>query len=115
MAMQLVDGDYIPDGHSGFKTVFGIEEILDRVLFRLTVRRGSFPFLPDLGSRLHLLGREKASARLNAAKQFVLEALADETCLELNSVHLSDLDNGKLILTVGFTYDAQQFALTTEI
>ena len=66
----LRDGDYVPKGFGGFTRLYGTQEILARALFRLTCRRGSFPFLPELGSRLQELGREKPSAREAAAKIF---------------------------------------------
>ena len=60
---KLTEGDYVPDGKGGFTALTGSGEVLARVLYRLTARRGALPFLPGLGSRLYLLGREKPSAR----------------------------------------------------
>ena len=68
----------MPDGMGGLQRVRGTEELLQRVLFRLTARRGGFAPLPTLGSELHLLGREKPGNRLTAAKKCVAEALAGE-------------------------------------
>ena len=67
----------------------GGEEVLARVLYRLTARRGKLPFLPDLGSRLYQLGREKPSARRALAAQYVEEALREETDLAIQSVELA--------------------------
>lgn len=78
MALMLREGDYVPDGQGGFLTVTGAREVLERVLWKLTVRRGSFPFLPELGSRLYLLGRVPAGQREALAAQYAAEALADE-------------------------------------
>lgn len=64
MALVLREGDYVPDGRGGFRSAEGGQEVLERVLWKLTVRRGSFPFLPELGSRLHLLGRWKSASAL---------------------------------------------------
>ena len=50
MELKLENGDYLPDGHGGLQQAE--EELLQRVLSRLSARRGSFPFLPDFGSRL---------------------------------------------------------------
>ena len=55
MALLLRGGDYVPDEMGGLRTVEGAEEVLQRVLFQLQARRGSFPFLPELGSRLYRL------------------------------------------------------------
>ena len=52
MALLLRDGDYVPDERGGLRTVEGAEEVLQRALFQLQVRRGSFPYGPGLGSAL---------------------------------------------------------------
>lgn len=81
--MLLKNGDYVPDGNGGFATVSDKEALLGRVLFRLTARRGKFPFLPELGSRLYQLLREKPAARETLAAQYAAEALAAEEELTL--------------------------------
>ncbi len=81
--MLLQGGDYVPDGNGGFVTVQDREALLSRVLFQLTARRGSFPFLPELGSRFHLLLREKHSVQEALAAQYAAEALAGEEELTL--------------------------------
>ena len=75
MEWKLVDGDYVPDGAGSLTALTGGEEVLARVLYRLTARKGALPFLPELGSRLYQLGREKPSARQALAAQYVAEAL----------------------------------------
>ena len=55
MELELKNGDYVPDGIGGVHRVSGREALAQRVLFRLTARRGSFPFWPELGSRLYQL------------------------------------------------------------
>ena len=77
------------NGAGGFEQAVGREEVLERVRFKLTVRRGSFPFLPQLGSRLYLLPREKASARQAVGAAYVAEALAGEA-LEVRRVVWED-------------------------
>ena len=83
MALLLRDGDYVPDERGGLRTVEGAEEVLQRALFQLQVRRGSFPFLPELGSRLYLLPRERPGAREALARQYAVEALRGEADLEV--------------------------------
>lgn len=75
---QMRDGDLIPDGAGGFAVVQGEQAVLQRVLFKLTARRGAFPFLPELGSKLHTLCREKPSARQSLCAQYVAQALEGE-------------------------------------
>lgn len=62
-AAKLRNGDYVPDGVGGFATASGAEAVLERVYFLLTARRGKFPLLPEVGSRLYQIFREKPSAR----------------------------------------------------
>ena len=90
MERTLIDGDYVPDGAGGLKENDGAEEVLARVLFRLTARRGSFPFLPEFGSRLCLLGAVAPLARETAAERYVTEALAPEAALKVESVRLRE-------------------------
>lgn len=75
---RLRDGDYCPDRTGGFQQVSGGEALLERVLFKLTVHRGSFPFLPELGSRLYLLPRAKSSVREMLGVSYAAEALTGE-------------------------------------
>ena len=90
MEPKIVDGDYVPDGAGGFCVLSGAEEVLARVLYRLTARRGAFPPLPRLGSRLALVMRERPSARQAVAAQYVAEALEEERDLKVTAVELSE-------------------------
>ena len=83
------NGDYVPCGNGDITRLTDRQEILQRVLFRLTARRGAFPFLPTLGSRLHLIGREKPALRQSAAEQYVMEALADESAIKVEKVSIT--------------------------
>ena len=47
MENLLRDGDYVPNGFGGFTRLYGAQEVLAKALFKLTCRRGSFPFLQD--------------------------------------------------------------------
>ena len=97
MELKIKDGDYMSDGAGGLVRVNGREELLMRVLYKLSVRRGSFALVPELGSRLHLLWREKPESRAAAAKQYIAEALADEPGLTLEDVTVRE---GKDVLEV---------------
>ena len=78
MELELRDGDYLADGAGGLRRVEGREALLQRIFFRLTARRGTFPFRGSLGSRLWTLGNLPAPERRAAARQFVAEALEEE-------------------------------------
>ena len=64
--------------------------MLERVLFKLRVRRGRFALAPELGSKLHLLWREKGESRATAAKQYAAEALAEEEGLSVTGMELAE-------------------------
>jgi len=113
MALILRQGDYVPDGQGGLKTAEGAGELLERVLWKLTVRRGSFPFLPELGSRLHLLGRAPAKEREALAERYVSEALADED-VTVTGVALAPEGEGAA-LTVRMDWRGEELTATVEL
>lgn len=76
MSLLLKDRDYVADGNGGVAVARDGEALVNEALFRLTARRGSFPLLPELGSRMYQLRREKPSAWGTLARQFAVEALA---------------------------------------
>ena len=49
MVNLCINGDYVPDGFGGFTRLQGTQALLQRSLFKLGCKRGSFPFLPELG------------------------------------------------------------------
>ncbi len=88
MSLLLKNRDYAVEG-GALASVDGGEALLSEVLFRLAVRRGSFPFLPELGSRMYLLRREKPSAWADLAAQYAAEALADLTDLSVTGAKVT--------------------------
>lgn len=94
MERKLINGEYVPNGAGGLTTLEGAQEVLARVLFRLTARRGGLPFRPNLGSRLYQVLREKPSARQALAAQYAAEALEEETDLKLSQVEWQDTEDG---------------------
>lgn len=77
MSLKIRDRDYVPDGAGGFQQAEGTEELLEQVLFQLTAHRGAFSLMPEVGSRLYTLYREKPAARQTLAGRYAIEALAD--------------------------------------
>lgn len=86
MERTLIDGDYVPDGAGGLKESDGAEEVLARVLFRLTARRGAMPFLPGLGSPPARGDPGKAGGAADAVRRYVAQALEEETDLSVTDV-----------------------------
>lgn len=77
MSLLLRDRDYVADRDGGVCSASGSEAVLAEVLFRLTARRGSFPLLPELGSRLYMLRTKKPSEYTQLARQYAAEALTE--------------------------------------
>ncbi len=113
MELELRNGDYIADGVGGLRRVGGREALLQRVLFRLTARRGAFPFRETLGSRLWQLGRVPAPERRAAARQYVAEALAEEP-VTVEDVALEQGD-GTAAVTVRLRYEGEALPVTVEV
>lgn len=114
MEWKLIEGDYVPNGMGSLTALSGGEEVLARVLYRLTARRGALPFLPNLGSRLYQLGREKPSARQVLAAQYVIEALREESDLTVQSVELHQTGETGL-LTVRLDWQGEQLAVQVPV
>lgn len=116
MTVELLirNGDYVPDGAGSLCRLTGEEEMLARVLYRLTARRGGLPFLPRLGSRLYLLPREKPSARQTLAAQYVAEALEEEPELKVTEVILTE-DRDQAELTVWLEWNGSPASVTVEL
>ena len=112
MGLSLRNGDYVLDGTGGLRRAEGREALLERVLFRLTARRGTFPFLPELGSRLWQLGQLSAAQRQSAAEQYVAEALAGESGLRVTEVSLTQ-EGDRGLLTVRLDWQGEALAVQT--
>ena len=74
MDMKLYAGDFVPAG-TDFVTVSGREELLQRALIHLSVRKGSFPLLPELGSELYKLRTKEKTDLAARARTFANAAL----------------------------------------
>ena len=114
MEVKILNGDYVPDGLGGIVRLEGAEALLERVLFRLTARRGGLPALPELGSRLYLLGREPAAQRRYAARQYAAEARAAEK-VTVTEVGLAPEDGDRMRLTVFLDYQGEDLSVALDI
>lgn len=111
MSMLVKNGDYVPDGMGGFVESTGHEALLQRVLFRLMARRGAFPLLPKIGSRLFCLPSERASRRAALAKDYVEEALAEEEGLQVEEVQWN-AQSGELVALLRYREQTLRVNLT---
>ena len=77
MDTAIKDGDFQTNGSGLPVRISGAQELLQRVMFRLTVKKGSFFYDQQLGSRLYTLkgsyGNREALSE--TAMQMVREAL----------------------------------------
>lgn len=112
MSLKLIDRDYVPDGNGGVAVVSDGDELVGEALFRLTARRGSFPFLPQLGSRMHLLRRERPSEWDSLALQYAVEALEDMEGVQVTGA-AARRDGDGLLVTVELLW--QGTALPVEV
>lgn len=111
MSMRLKDGDYFPDGNGGFCRDNDNEALLARVLFRLCARRGGFPLLPQIGSRLYRLPQERPSRRAALAKEYIEEALAEEEGLEIERITWRE-ESGALLVELRLREEGFSLRLT---
>lgn len=114
MELELKNGDYIADGVGGLRRVQGREALLQRVLFRLTARRGAFPFWEELGSRLWALGSVSAPERQAAARQYVTEALSEEP-VSVEDVALEKNGDGTASVTARLRYEGEALPVTVTV
>lgn len=114
MELTVRDGDYLPDGLGGLKRAEGKEELLQRVLWKLTARRGAFPFLPELGSRLYLLPRSKPADWQLLAEQYVAEALSGEEGLTVNHVAVEP-DGAGAKLTAELSWSGEDLTVSAAV
>ena len=114
MSLLLQDRDYADDGNGGVAEVQDGDEVLAEVPFRLSARRESFPFLPDLGSRMHLLRRAKPSERESLALQYAVEALKDLAEVTVTGASVQQED-GALWVSVELLWQGTWLAVTAQL
>lgn len=114
MELELKNGDYVADNAGGLRRVQGREALLQRVFFRLTARRETFPFWEDLGSRLWELGRLPAPQHSAAARQYVMEALTEEP-VTVEDVILEQGRDGTAAVTARLRYQGEALPVTVEV
>ena len=115
MELKLRNGDYVPGAAGTMERLEGSAALMQRVLYKLTARREGFPFLPQLGSELHLLGRCAANERDSAAELAVRQALSDETDLEITAVELTETSEGLYTLRVFLKWHGQTLEIALAV
>ena len=114
MSLLLQNRDYVPDGNGGVAVAQDGDELLGEVLFRLTARRDSFPFLPGLGSQMHLLRRAKPSEWGNLALQYAVEALDGLTEVTVTGASVQQ-EGDALRVSVELLWQGTRLAVTAQL
>ncbi len=114
MSLLLNERDYAADGNGGVAVVRDGEAMVNEVLFRLTVRRESFPFLPELGSRMGQLRRERPSAWGALARQYAVEALAGLDGVTVTGAAVRREQDG-LMVTVELMWQGTALSVTARL
>ena len=113
MSLLMEQKDYVKAG-GGVTSVSGGEALVNEVLFRLTARRGSLPLMPELGSRLYLLSREKPSGRQMLARRYAEEALAELSDLTVKGAAVAQKDS-RLWVTVELEWHGEPLSVECEV
>ncbi|MGI6028240.1 MAG: hypothetical protein ACOX81_02370 [Candidatus Heteroscillospira sp.] len=113
MELRLVNGDYAKTRFHDLESVSGAEETAQRIMMKLSARRGGFALLPEYGSRLYALNRVRPGQRESCARQYVAEALAGEDAV-LESLALRE-SGSRLILELSLRCGGDSIDVTTEI
>lgn len=100
MDTAISNGDFLCDSKNCPIELSGYDEILQRVLIRLSIKKGSFVYDTSLGSRLYTLKSSDSNIKQNALN-LVREALVDIPEVFVDDVYTSFNNNGEnLDLTV---------------
>jgi len=113
MGLLMKQRDYVADGDS-VAAVSGGEGLLNEALFRLTAKRGSYPLMPELGSRLYLLKREKPLDRQSLACQYAAEALAELSDLTVVRADVTQTGD-RLLVTVELEWQGDLLWVECEV
>ena len=112
MELKLSNGKYVVGADGTLECVSGAEEKIQRILCRLSARRGGFFPMPEFGSRLYKLSSMKPSARNAAAQQYVHEALAAEEGVELLGVDCVSGPDDSCVVNVELAIDGEGSNMT---
>lgn len=114
MSLLLKRRDYVASGSGGVVGATGGEALVNEVLFRLTTRRESFPFLPELGSRMYQLRREKPSAWESLAVQYAAEALSELPELTVTGAAVTQ-EGDALTVAVSLLWEGSELTVTAQL
>lgn len=86
MDTALNKGDFYTNDRNRLVTIYDNEELLQRALIRLCVKRGSFLYDENLGSRLYTLTHNTKDIKAKVI------AYAKEALLDMNDIIVDDVE-----------------------
>lgn len=108
MDTAISNGDFLLDSRHRPIKISGVQEFLQRALIRLSIKKGSFIYNKDLGSRLYTLSSQENNMQ-SKALSLVCEALNDMTETVVRNVSTEFIDNGeKLTLEVTLSINGSE-------
>ena len=110
MDTLLSYGDHATDARGIPIPISGPEELVQRALLRLGIRRGSFEYDRSLGSELYRLSRDISSATRRAAQSYVQEALIPLPELMVGDVDYK-IENDRMLVSVELSYGGRSYLL----
>jgi len=110
MDTLLYSGDHATDARGMPFPITGTQELVQRALLRLAVRRGSFVHDRNLGSELYRLSRDTSAATLRAAKSYIQEALIPLPELAIGDVDCK-IQGERMVITVELSHDGRRYSL----
>lgn len=115
MDTLLVSGDHYTDARGLPVPLEGDDELIQRVLICLQVKKGSFALDKGLGSELYKLPRSDSERNARLAMSYVQEALADLPQVEVRGVDCALGDGDALRVTVRVSIADRPLALEVDI
>ncbi len=103
MDTLLANGDFYTDDRGLPVAVEGVQELIQRALFRLTTRKGAFALDTGLGSDLHKLSGQPSEQLTALAQAAVEQALLPVTGITAEQVSCTPLGEGGLRLDLMLT------------
>lgn len=115
MDTLLAGGDHYLDRRGLPVSLTGEDEIIQRALIRLSVRRGSFVYDPALGSELHRLRGAKTAVLGQLALSYAQEALAPMRGVTVRQAEAARSGRDLLTVAVTLEYNGTTYPLEVEI
>lgn len=112
MDTMLVNGDHYINARGLPVKIFDEDEIIQQILLRLQVRKGSFALDTSFGSDLYKLPAVVSDANSRTALSYILNALGDIKQISNISAKLN-LDNaGNLIIYMDISINNKEISLS---